>query len=283
MNKKIKDNYVRRGFTLIEILAVLVVISILIGLLVPVLANVKEMAAILRQKAQFAAIEIGLEAFNNDFGDYPNSERFGGGVQCCGAQKLAEAMVGLDGYGFHKESTFRYDGYDSADIVTRKLLYDIYPDDRMTDAELKESIADRKGPYLELETANAVSLRSLYPGGSASSILLTYESFVLADKFGLMNNAATGKKTGKPILYLRANTNKQELQDVYDYNNNLTLVGLAGTDVDSYDAYFYPEITHPNFTVSARPYRAESFILISAGHDGIYGTADEVFNFDVEK
>jgi hypothetical protein len=30
------------------------------------------------------------------------------------------------------------------------------------------------------------------------------------------------------------------------------------------------------------PYRADSFILISAGKDGDFGTADDVFNFDKE-
>lgn len=283
MNKKIKDNYVRRGFTLIEILAVLVVISILIGLLVPVLATVKEMAANVRQKAQFAAIEIGLEAYNNDFGDYPNSNRDSasvintGGEQYCGAQKLAEAMVGMDGFGFHKDSIF---GHDALSLAG-DLLYGIDPDDEVLWAQ---SRADRKGPYLELETANAVSLRKIYTGGSAASPLLDhgYDSLVLADKFGLLKNAATGKKTGMPILYFRANTNQTKLKDVYDNNDNIKMVELAGSDVDNFDVNFEASIKNPNFTVPPRPYRAESFILLSAGPDGLYGTADDVFNFDVE-
>ena len=29
-----------------------------------------------------------------------------------------------------------------------------------------------------------------------------------------------------------------------------------------------------------RPYRADSYILMSAGFDGLYGTKDDVFNFE---
>ena len=29
-----------------------------------------------------------------------------------------------------------------------------------------------------------------------------------------------------------------------------------------------------------RPYRADSYILISAGYDGLYGTRDDICNFD---
>ena len=34
-----------------------------------------------------------------------------------------------------------------------------------------------------------------------------------------------------------------------------------------------------NSTTQTRPYRAESYILISAGYDGVFGTSDDVVNF----
>lgn len=33
-------------------------------------------------------------------------------------------------------------------------------------------------------------------------------------------------------------------------------------------------------TTMSRPYRAETYILISAGEDGLYGTMDDICNFD---
>ena len=41
---------------------------------------------------------------------------------------------------------------------------------------------------------------------------------------------------------------------------------------------FY-EITRDYRISIERPYRAHSYILISAGVDGLYGTGDDVFNF----
>ncbi len=31
------------------------------------------------------------------------------------------------------------------------------------------------------------------------------------------------------------------------------------------------------------PYRAESYVLMSAGKDGLFGTADDVYNFEMGK
>jgi hypothetical protein len=231
-----------------------------------------------RQKAQFTTIEAGLEAFNTDFGDYPDSSSSSGTstppfLPYCGAQKLAEAMVGLDGFGFHKDSVFGHDGFDSSG----NLLYDIDPT-----SPLAINLSQRKGPYLELEVANAVSLKNLYPLGGGP--FLTYPSFVLSDKFGLLKNTATAKKAGKPILYFRANTNQTLLSKVYNSSDNSKMVKLDGSNLAEayFNTNFFDKIRNPNFTTPARPYRAESFILMSAGADGLYGTADDVFNFDAE-
>ncbi|MHC4479037.1 MAG: hypothetical protein ACYTEL_25715, partial [Planctomycetota bacterium] len=44
---------------------------------------------------------------------------------------------------------------------------------------------------------------------------------------------------------------------------------------------FYQKTVNPNITMleGNRPYRADSYILLSAGFDGLYGTDDDVFNF----
>jgi len=39
-------------------------------------------------------------------------------------------------------------------------------------------------------------------------------------------------------------------------------------------------ILNPQVTAINRPYRAGSYILISAGKDGLYGSPDDIFNFD---
>ena len=101
---------------MIEIMVVVGIIAILIGLLIPAVHTVQKMAKETKQKAQFTAIELGLAAFKSDYGDYPPSFWFdpaaaGTALQnYCGAQKLAEAMVGWDLMGFHPNSAWRADG-----------------------------------------------------------------------------------------------------------------------------------------------------------------------------
>ena len=42
---------------------------------------------------------------------------------------------------------------------------------------------------------------------------------------------------------------------------------------------FYDTITNSKITTQVRPYNQTSYILISAGFDGIFGTPDDIFNF----
>jgi hypothetical protein len=45
---------------------------------------------------------------------------------------------------------------------------------------------------------------------------------------------------------------------------------------------FYDEITDPKVKTPTfdKPFNAKSFILMSAGHDGIFGTKDDITNFN---
>jgi hypothetical protein len=42
-------------------------------------------------------------------------------------------------------------------------------------------------------------------------------------------------------------------------------------------------IWNPNVTATRRPHNEDSYILLSAGPDGLYGTADDIANFPVNK
>ena len=66
----------RSGLTVIEILVVVGIIALLAGIFIPAAQMVRRTAKEVKQKAQFTAIDLGLAAFRNDYGDYPPSDRF---------------------------------------------------------------------------------------------------------------------------------------------------------------------------------------------------------------
>lgn len=271
MKKRLKNSV--SGFTLAEILVTVAIIGIILAMLIPALNMVQKTANNVKQKSQFNSLSIALEAFRVDFGDYPESSYTSASGMYNGAQKLAEAIVGLDGFGFHPKSEFRSDG--QADVDGDGTPLPIYTEDNRN---------MRKGPYLELETANAVDLKDLYDGSAG---VLAEETKVLADMFGLVRHKGTSKRTGMPVLYYRADTTKPG--EEYEVADNINILALRfPSKMYSPPSQMHPmldrpekfleSIRNPNFT--NRYYRTESFILLSAGHDGLYGTPDDVFNFD---
>ena len=279
-----KNLYCGPGFTVVEMLTTIAIIAILIGLLIPALNMVKEAALNVKQKAQFNGIEFALEAFRAEpvFGDYPPSNEnmppppdF-----YCGAQKLAEAIVGRDGFGVHPKTLFRGDGF--ADMDGDGEIDDVVYD------TTAENISARKGPFLDLETANAVKLNDLYSSPPN-------DNFVLADMYGLVRHKRTQKRTGMPILYYRANTTKTmheygDSNNIYNSFDSFNCIVQYAPPFDSSLSHplskpadhsiFYERTWNQNFIAPKRPYNADTFILHSAGLDGLYGTADDVFNFD---
>lgn len=302
-----------RGFTLLEMLTALAIVAIMISLLIPAIQKIGETAHVVKQKAQFHAIEVGLEAFRSDTGDYPPSEYTLIGSDdktgYCGAQKLAEAMVGWDGFGYHPKSAWRSDGLAdfNGDGNTTEKIYDTVNGIKVGNTVLQtaeENRKVRKGPYLELEKSNAVKLGSIYPDNSNSSTaIVAKDTYVLADMFGTVYNKTTGKKTGMPILYYRADTTKvlfrpttlgtdqknTSTDAIYNVNHNYPFFMYTSPTGDIHPLasdreLFYKRIANPNFppnaTTPQRPYRAQSFILLSAGADGLYGSPDDVYNID---
>jgi hypothetical protein len=255
---------------------------------------VKRYARDVRQRAQFHSIDSALELFSNNsgWGGYPPSDAMDSAatpLHYCGAMKLCEAMMGQDLAGFHPESRFLADGTNG---TTGYYLYDsgsgLSPD-------AETNLKARKGPYLQSENANAYRLSQLY---GAAITPFTKDLFVLCDVYNRVKNVATGKGVGMPILYYRANTlntihdtnaaNLPILTDdkgqIYNYldNDELVHLGPSGVTHPLDDGTTFYKVTKDNriSITTGRPYRPDSYILISAGYDGIYGTDDDIFNFE---
>jgi len=287
----------KAAFTIVELLTVMSIIVILIGLLVPALNKVKQYATNVKQKAQFHSIDAALELFSSQFDGYPDSSYNPPGATgqygYCGAQKLCEAMMGQDLMGFHPDSVFRSDG------TAVRTLADGSPE--QVPLYTKGTITARPGAFLPLENANAYPLRELY--GELSD--LNSFHFVLCDVYKRVTNTRTGKKIGMPVLYYKADTSMQSHDllnpnnpdNIYDWTDNAVLLGLGmpwdpdrphrllrfdgdeSNEPEPEGMRFYWNIWNEKVAIS-RPYRADSYILISAGWDGEFGTADDICNFD---
>ncbi len=271
----------KTGLTLIEILVVLTIIVLLVSVLIPATAFVQKAAKDAKQHAHFSSIELALEAFRNDYTDYPPS--YGGTAgpppsytNYCGAQKLAEAMLGWDLLGFHPKSDFTADGYNNQNVYVYDVNNPIFFDQRRT--------------YLELGTSTAFKIGSLY----ANTTPLAANTYVLCDVYGKKKVRLPNGPTvlaGAPILYYRADTTKKTIREIYNYYDNGAIISikdqsdnaglnrnLLGLATNQYQ-YFYDYITDPKKETLAWPYNDKSYILISAGADGLYGTSDDIRNF----
>jgi type II secretory pathway pseudopilin PulG len=289
MKSIIKQSSKRAAFTIVELLTVMSIIVILIGLLVPALNMVRRYAWEVKQKAQFHSIDAAIELFNTEFSGYPDSSEMGPNNQpYCGAMKLCEAMMGQDLMGFHPDSIFRSDGTDGT--------WPLYPDaNDVSPEEYRDNLSIRKGPYLPLESANAYRLVDIYPNVAGVFDPL---HFVLCDVYRNVTNQNTGKRIGMPILYYKANTanslhdiaNPDNQSNIYNYLDNQRLIELGkpwenpGNPEFNHrlrdPQRFYLNTKNDKVTTANRPYRADSYILISAGFDGEYGTPDDICNYE---
>lgn len=276
----------KKAFTIIELLTVMSIIVILIGLLLPALSKVRRYATNLKQRAQLHSIDTAIELYRNEVDGYPPSGARDGsgadstsGLPYCGAMKLCEALMGQDLLGFHPSSVFRADGMDATGTTS------IYQPGTLT---------ERMGPYLAPENANAYRLEKIYQDPSP----FLASTFVLCDVFE--RPMATGEKTGMPILYYRADTANSlhdeslnstigsNMGNIYNYWDNQELLSLgkpweaAGSAAEPHPladmTRFYTHTRSHKIDTMSQPYRPDTYLLISAGYDGQYGTPDDVVN-----
>jgi len=292
------NRWLLTGFTIVELLTSIVIIALLLGLLLPSIAMVRKMAKETAQKAQFSTIDTALEAFKQDYGDYPPSDWPDPPKNdYCGAQKLAEALLGWDLMGFNPKSAWRANGWDNLNVNV------VYSN---TDANLR----DRRGPYLEVAKTSAYRIGDLF----STYLPLDPCTFVLCDVFGAkkVSRQITTTQTiistaGTPILYYKANTSSKSMISpgtntrIYDCADNLPIIHLGKlpnggkhkleTQNGDYSTvgglYFYnPDykiIDEKIYSASGGtqlwPHRPDTYILISAGADHEFGTNDDILNF----
>ncbi|MFC1763772.1 type II secretion system protein [Planctomycetota bacterium] len=306
----------KRGLTIIEMLVVLGIIATIAGLLIPATQSVRRYAKNTKQRVQFTNISVALEAWKNDseLGQYPSSSvrRL---PELSGATNLATAIMGLDMRGFHPATRLDSDNINDVIGYYNNPQQTILPDDNidarrehyldMTVARPFRMWNDAAGNQPGLFD----NVGTLLPYSYALCDVFDFKSRLMPimDAQGNILSSKT-VKIGSPILYFRANINGTRLfpqsgsdtyddRAIYQYADNMEIVTVKHSDMgqtvfpeDTYRSdnhnLFYQSIRNPtapnwneNGIVQGQPYRRDTYLLISAGADGIYGTEDDIQNF----
>ena len=311
--KKMRNN--KKAFTLIELLVVVSIIAALMAIMVPALNKVGKIKKNLKQKAAFHAGEISLELYSKDFGDYPDSSQIvGAGGAITGAQRIAEAFFGRDDRCFNPKTKW-HPGRDA--LVPQDIYTDLTLKDRKKPYFQRKRVGFYT--VYDLWAGNTAP-SSIYSSGaapaSATEVTPIFTDVFLRNKVTLASGERA--KVGMPILYFKADSTKGFREDqptglqnithsniygnwVYNFDDNLPVLqlpwlrdtaaqpnGLAlhyQKDPDNPSTtdnaqLFYEQLTQRQDGNFFKPYNKSTFILISAGDDGIYGTKDDLTNFD---
>ncbi len=299
---------------MVELLTVLTIIALMVGILLPALTMVRNTAKEARQKTQLATIGQAIMAFKGDYGDYPQSNNNGGDYG--GAQKLCEALMGWDLMGFHPKSEWMSNGKDAANInwiypqrpmdLTIQWVRDNL--DQRKGPYLDRATANA----FALGSSIAGAQDGLFNRVDVSAAGLNPDTYVLCDSFPVKKlTFVSGTKievvtAGTPILYYKAETTSKQWgppgqinKRIYFDGDNRTLVSLRkmtdktisgihplGNDDASFPSMGYGAFYHylidqkmvPVMGQYGWPVNSDSYVLISAGADGLYGTADDIKN-----
>ncbi len=333
LRQKLKN---KRAFTLIELLVVISVITLLMAVFGISANRVRQVSQNLNQRSQIHSMEVGLELFSKDFGNYPSSAPIQKGAgYVYGAQHLTEALFGRDLAGIESGSRFHAAGdgkvggqAGGADVAN------YYEPDQ------DQSRNRRKGPYMQFGKGgvSVAYMRgspdmpaggaTLYDDISATNIY-TSGSDKYADRAPVITDIFRQKRitlsdgqnafVGTPVLYFRANRSSRIFKPdgasynlgyqaangyqnwIYDYYDNFGFYKLphlkepentqyqhrfdddyAHTDGRGGIRYFYDYITNYKIDAYRKPQNPQGFIIISAGRDGIFGTKDDIANFDLQ-
>jgi len=266
----------------------------------------------LKQKSVFHGYETGLELYRKDFGQYPRSKRqasaFGSGQVVCGGQHLAEALVGRDMEGFDPET--EWCGANEDPIV--------YTNDPKSVNRRKPLYIEMKddGAYALEDVYGAGNIGNIFSPAAMGG----RRAPVMTDIFRrntVKLSSGQSVKMGTPILYFLADASTKKFMGsdpmsnhanwIYNYEDNREIIELGTvqdqTQRHQFDqrvtvteggasmsgmAYFYKKLMNPQFhnvdaggnPISDKPFNANKFILMSAGWDGVFGTRDDVTNFD---
>jgi len=265
---------------------------LLISILTPSLVNVKNIARTAKTAALLKGLGDGLEMFHTDHvlgrdnPDYPpsywevtvkvrnpyeadnqDSTNRKSPYRVQGAQTLVWGLVGAD---LHGTPGFK-------DTPTENMVGIYKLDDN------KRPLYSRRDPFVDLTKARIANPDpSIILLGSATRANVAVPVFL--DEFNM------------PVLYYKPDSSQTDARNMFNQRDNeaftqtlngrgtlLHPIGNLTTDTSAYRLNaFQRYIRNTQITNTYRPHNPDTFILISAGADELYGTSDDVANFPLD-
>ncbi|MBW7904587.1 MAG: type II secretion system GspH family protein [Phycisphaerae bacterium] len=328
------------GFTLVELLTVIAVISLLIAIVIPAISAARNTARDTATAKQISSIDAACEIFRNDNGNYPISggrNPFEGGQTGSpvtqGAQWLAIQLLGADQAGFVKPTLENDSNGDGRiNYVDWLAWYDV--------SNPFSSKVSRLTPYVSPDPKTVTSAEKLAEStGTQAPMLLLQGSSIFRNAYLPMFIDAHGG----PLLYYVALTDLKPPRPLttgnptakmylgtYDHSHNAGLTGSSGPHGEFFglpqrgwdfaaastaptgqpahplgrlgfanpgqvldewpteEPSFASVVLNRQIFESTRqgdkgrlvPFNPDRFLLISAGKDGLYGTSDDIRNFN---
>lgn len=318
---RLERNQTRRGFTLVELLAVVAIIALLIGILVPAVSSVRDAARKTATESTIATLETGLQMYRSNGvvgGAYPPSYAYetdgtvanpyvGGEIDNMpGAGLLVWALAGADFLGTPGFKRFRSGSTHWAEDTTTAAgaAYEIRDD---------EPVQPREGPFVDLSKVPTTKRQGdefLVEGTSAlmEDPLLPFPMFVDGWRQPVLYYRAD--PAGRRIVDLDSSGHPGNVSDatergIYHWVDNASVVGDSGDyklifsanrpdhamanyapatgdtvqDILDEKGTFTRFILNTSITAKLAPQSPDKYLLISAGSDGVFGTPDDVTNF----
>jgi prepilin-type N-terminal cleavage/methylation domain-containing protein len=306
-----------RAFTLVELLTVISIITLLIAILLPSLRRARQQARRAKDQKLLRVLESGLETYHHDFGRYPDSAEGPDGLllpgdaaparKMPGAYWMARALGGFDSLGVDTKAVMlewaagaaltpqdfhlpggRYAERRGAYIDTRSLGNSAGFDGNTGGSRLM--VQDEEGAAVLYYAANSrkqdpfsicgIGTKPVgsdpedFPGiyNQSDNAVLTggytaqkFSGHTASDPVAAagVDFARTGFKHG--LGYFPKDPTNLHEKPPADYKGKNFIDDL------------HSEVLHQTSGV-VRPANPDTFILISAGSDGLYGTEDDVTN-----
>jgi len=266
------------GFTLIELMVVMLIIGLLASILVPSLGHVRESVKTSASKTLIFTLEQGLSMFRSDEtlgNDFPpsrwpasglmvgnddpyGSSGSGGNYVAWGTQTLVWAVVGAKLTGTHRFP------------ITAGLLQAAYAGDGSVGA---------RGPFVDPSKLEILRLddAKCAANGKYDTAAVHVEAPVILDVFGM------------PILYYKPDkgTTSTAILDKLPRAHNAPFTedpdasSISNLTTDQLYNDFFKDTRAAAW--GNRPHNYDTFVLLGAGVDKKYGTADDTANFPLNE